>query len=123
MSDPRHRRRVGFRKSQAAARQADYWRRRWQTHPETMRSNLEALNRTRREKAAERTQRLMQILSHCPEQVMSWELRPVMEAAIAKAGFTVKPGSFKTLMMALRRRSLVSFDNVALRWTLKSKVV
>lgn len=122
MSDPKHRRRVGFLKARKAKAQADYWRKRWQTHPETMRSNLESLNRTRREKAAERTQRLLQILRHCPAQLMSWELRPTLEIAIVKSGFTLKAGSFKTLMIALRRRGLVSFDGATLRWTLKSKV-
>lgn len=123
MSDPKHRRRVGFLKARKAKAQADYWRKRWQTHPETMRSNLESLNRTRREKAEERTKRLVQILSHCPSQLMSWELRPTLEAAITKSGYTLKAGSYKTLMIALRRRGLVSFDASTLRWSIMLKVV
>lgn len=110
------RRNNAWRKIQAAKRQADYWRKRWQTHPESMRSNLEALNRTRKEKAAERTQRLLHILSHCPDEVMSWDIRSTMESSIAKAGYQLKVGSFKTLMVALRRRNLISFDPERLVW-------
>lgn len=111
-----------YRKVLAAKRQAEYWRRRWESHPETMRSNLEALNRTRKEKAAERTQRLLVILSHLPAEIESWNLRTLAEEAIVKAGYTLKPGIHLTLLQALRRRSLISFDHSTLRWKVKVAV-
>ncbi len=118
MSDPNFRRRVGFKKAQAAARQAEYWRKRWKTHPETMRSNLESLNRTRKEKAEKRTEGLKRILANSRPELMSWELKPELEKAIVQCGYTLKPNSVKTLVAALRRRNLISFDPVTLRWRL-----
>lgn len=118
MKDPKHAQRVGFRKSQAAARQAEYWRKRWKTHPESMRSNLEALNRARKEKAEHRTEGLKLILANCRPDLLSWELKPELEAAIVKAGYTLKPNRVKTLIAALRRRNLISFDHSTLRWRL-----
>lgn len=118
MSDPNYRRRVGFRKAQAGARQAEYWRKRWKTHPETMRSNLEALNRTRKEKAEKRTAVLKVILGNARHDLLSWELKPELEAAIVKSGYTLKPNSVKLLIAALRRRNLISFDHSTLRWRL-----
>lgn len=112
----RHARNKAWRKALNAKRQADYWRKRWETHPETMRSNLARINGTRKEKAAQRTQRLLQILALCPDEVMSWDIRSTMESAIVRAGFQFKAGSFKTLMVALRRRNLISFDPERLVW-------
>lgn len=108
-----------YRKVVAARRQAEYWRRRWETHPETMRSNLETLNRARKEKAAERTKRLLEITRLMPAEIESWNLRTSAEKAIAQAGYSVKPGVHLTLLQALRRRSLISFDHSTLRWKVK----
>ena len=108
-----------YRKVLAGKRQAEYWRKRWESHPETMRSNLDRINGTRKEKAAERTARLLEILSHCPREIKSWELRATLEAGIVKAGYTLKAGSHMTLLQALRRRTLISFDPDALVWKVK----
>ena len=113
------RRNKAYRKVQAAMRQAEYWRKRWESHPETMRSNLDRINGTRKEKAAERTARLLEILSQCPVVIKSWELRPTLEAGIVKAGYTLKAGSHMTLLQALRRRSLIAFDHSTLSWKVK----
>lgn len=108
-----------YRKVLAGKRQAEYWRKRWESHPETMRSNLDRINGTRKEKAAERTARLLEILSHCPREISSWELRPTLEAGIVKAGFTLKAGSHMTLLQALRRRSLIAYDSPSMTWKVK----
>ena len=100
-------------------RQADYWRKRWETHPETMRSNLDRINGTRREKAEERTKRLLAILGKCPDQIASWDLRKTFEQAIASAGYTVNAKSFVVLLSALRRRQLIAYDAATFRWTVK----
>ena len=113
------RRNKAYRKVQAGMRQAEYWRKRWESHPETMRSNLDRINGTRKEKAAERTARLLEIMSHCPGEIKSWELRPTLEAGIVKAGYTLKAGSHMTLLQALRRRTLISFYPDALVWKVK----
>lgn len=108
-----------FRKVQAGKRQAEYWRQRWKTCPESMRSNLERINTTRKEKAAERTQRLLAILAQMPVEIESWNLRKVCEEGITKAGYTLKPGIHLTLLQALRRRSLISYDHSTMRWKVK----
>lgn len=112
-----------YRKVLAGKRQAEYWRKRWETHPETMRSNLTRINGTRKEKAAERTKRLLVILSHCPAVIPSWHLRTTLEAGILKAGYTTRKGSHMTLLQALRRRELISFDPAELAWKVKVAVV
>ena len=113
------RRNNAWRKVMMGKRQADYWRKRWETHPETMRSNLDRINGTRREKAEERTKRLLRILELCPTQIMSWDLKTTLESAIANAGYALKAGSFKTLMAALRRRQLIAYDAATFRWSVK----
>lgn len=115
----RIRRSKAYRKVLAGKRQAEYWRKRWESHPETMRSNLDRINGTRKEKAAERTARLLGILSHCPSEIKSWDLRTTLELGIAKAGYGVKPGSHMTLLQALRRRSLIAYDSPSMTWKVK----
>lgn len=100
----------------AGRKQASYWRRRWEIQPEPMRSNLDRINRTRKEKADERTQRLKAILANCPAEIESWNLRKCAEEAIVKAGFTVQPNSLNVLVSAARRRGLIRFDPERLVW-------
>lgn len=110
-----------FKRALRARKQADYWRQRWASHPETMRSNLDRINGTRREKAAERTERLLQILSHCPKAIPSWELRKTFDNAVTLAGFTLTPTSSTVLLSALRRRNLIRFDHASLSWLVVSE--
>lgn len=110
------RRQKAYRKVLAGMRQAEYWRKRWESHPESMRSNLERINRTRREKAAERTQRLLVILGHCDAEIKSWNLRTSFEEAIVKSGYTLKPTSWLIFFSALRRRKMIAYDPATLTW-------
>lgn len=110
------RRNKAWRKVMAGKKQTEYWRQRWLTHPETMRSNLDRINRTRKEKAAERTQRLKDILGHCPAEIKSWNLRTVAEEAIVKAGYTLKANSLNVLVSAARRRKLLTYSPEKMAW-------
>ena len=117
-TDPRTqiRRNYVFRKMLKARRQSQYWRERWKTHPETMRNNLDSLNRARKEKAAERTKRLLAILGKCPEQIASWDLRKTLLEAITSSGYSVTPTSSTVLLSALRRRKLIAYHSESMTW-------
>lgn len=106
-----------WRQIRQARRQAEYWRQRWKEHPETMGANLARINGDRRQAAARRTTRLLEVLSHLPERVTSWELRPMVAAALEKVGHVSDHHAIRRFLEACRRRSLIAFDMPTLSWS------
>lgn len=107
-----------WRQIRQARKQAEYWRLRWQQHPETMGANLARINGDRREKAAKRTTRLLEVLRQLPERVSSWELRPGVAAALEKVGHVSDHRAVRRFLEACRRRRLIAFDMSTLSWTI-----
>lgn len=104
-----------------ARRQAEYWRLRWQQHPETMGANLARINGDRREKAARRTTRLLEVLGHLPAKVSSWELRPLIASALEKVGHVSDTMAVRRFLEACRRRRLIAFDMSTLSWAIDTR--
>jgi hypothetical protein len=109
-----------WRKVQAMRRQSDYWRQRWLTHPESMRSNLDRINTARKERAAKRTEAILQIISILPASIPSLELRDALRTALGIAGHPSTTKDAEKLLSNLRRRNLVRFDLVSLTWHILS---
>ena len=109
-----------WKKIQAMRRQSDYWRQRWVTQPEAMRANLDKINSARKEKAAKRTEAILQIVSVLPSTVPSLELRDALRTALGLAGHPSSARDAEKLLSNLRRRNLVRFDLPTLTWHILS---
>lgn len=107
-----------WRQIQQARKQAEYWRQRWKLHPETMGANLARINGDRRQAAARRTTRLLEVLRHVPERVSSWELRPGIASALEKVGHVNDHHAVRRFIEACRRRRLIAFDMSTLSWSI-----
>ena len=101
-----------FRQIRAAKQRTDYWRQRWKTHPETMRANLDRINKARKEKADERTAKIVAVMARLPAVIPSWEFRAKVNEAIGD------PQLYDRFLSCLRRRGLIRFDHETLCWHL-----
>lgn len=110
-----------FRQIRQARKQADYWRTRWQTHPETMGANLRRINTERQQLAGQRTARLLAVLENLPQLVKSWELRPAIAASLAKLGHATDAKAVERFLSAVRRRDLIAFDEKTLTWSPRNR--
>ena len=104
-----------FRQIRAGIARAKLWRLRWQTHPESMRANLDKINAGRKRDAAEVTKGLGRLLEHLPKQMQSGEMRKAIATALERAG--KKGQNVEATLSLLRRRSMISFDHQTLTWT------
>lgn len=105
-----------WKQIQRGRRQAEYWRTRWQLHPETMGANLRRINGARQADAARRTTRLLEVTRLMQPTHMSWELRPSIAHALEQLGHAFDPTAVNRFLSAARRRSLVSFHQPSLSW-------
>lgn len=97
-----------------------YWANRWKTDRERMLASLERLNKSKKDKADQRTQRLSHFVGLLPPRINSWDLRP----SIAKlyhelTGKEVTKAKMQATIMSLRRRGLIVFDDSTLQWIIK----
>ena len=104
-----------FRQIRAGIARAKLWRERWKTHPETMRANLDKINSRRKAKADERTQRLIRFAESLPEKMQSGEMRQRIGDALE--GFGRPRTETESVLSAMRRRSMLTFDLSTLMWT------
>lgn len=104
-----------------ARRQAEYWRERWRKHPETMGANLARINGDRKQSAAKRTTRLIEVLRQLPVTVSSWELRPLVAQALGKVGHVSDRHAVNRFLEACRRRRLIAFDMSTLSWAIDTR--
>lgn len=99
-----------------AMRLADYWRKRWASHPETLKANLDRINRERKDRAEEKGRRLAMLASTMPGQIPSQELRKRIRIALQGQGMEGDRRQVERVRVGLIRRRLIAFDNVALSW-------
>ena len=99
-----------------AMRLADYWRKRWASHPESLKANLDRINRERKDRAAEKGRRLAMLASTMPGQIPSQELRERIRIALQGQGMEGDRRQVERVRVGLIRRRLIAFDNVALSW-------
>ena len=99
-----------------AMRLADYWRKRWASHPESLRANLDRINRERKDKAAEKGRRLAMLASSMPDTIHSSELRERIRYALQGHGMEGDRRQVERVRVGLIRRRLIAFDNVTLTW-------
>lgn len=104
-----------FRQIRAGIARAKLWKERWKTHPETMRANLDKINSRRKAKADERTQRLIRFAESLPEKMQSGEMRQRIGDALE--GFGRPRTETESVLSAMRRRSMLTFDLSTLMWT------
>ena len=104
-----------FRQIRAGMARAKLWKQRWKTHPETMRANLDKINSRRKAKADERTQRLTRFAKTLPEKMQSGEMRQRIGDALEVLGRPRR--ETESVVSALRRRSMLTFDLATLTWT------
>lgn len=107
-----------WRQVQQGKRQANYWRDRWASHPETMGANLRRINDARKASAQARTDRLLAVLQLIPGEVKSWDLRPSIASALDKLGHASDKLAVERFLSAIRRRNLLTFDAAKLSWVL-----
>lgn len=106
-----------WKQIQRGRRQADYWRTRWQLHPETMGANLRRINDGRKADADRRTARLLEVTRLMQPSHSSWELRPAIAHALGQLGHAADDTAVNRFLSACRRRRLLSFDAPTLRWS------
>lgn len=105
-----------FRQIRAGLARAKLWRERWAKHPETMRANLDRINGTRKAKAEHRTARLSEFAKALPIEMQAGSVREEIGKALASLGHRHERQDIERVLSALRRRSMLAFDNVALTW-------
>lgn len=105
-----------FRQIRAGLARAKLWRERWAKHPETMRANLDRINGTRKAKAEERTKRLSVFAGHLPIQMQAGNVRQEIGKVLTALGHRAEKPDVERILSALRRRRMVTFDNVQLLW-------
>jgi hypothetical protein len=110
-----------WRQIQQGKRQANYWRDRWASHPETMGANLRRINDSRKAQAHARTDRLLAVLNLVPVEVKSWDLRPSIASALDRLGHASDKPAVERFLSAIRRRNLITFDASKLAWILTQK--
>ena len=97
-----------------------YWKQRWKTDRERMLANLERINKTKKDKADQRTERLSHFISQLPPRINSWDLRPSMAKLYQEmTGKEVSKAKMQATIMFLRRRGLIVFDELTLQWIIK----
>ena len=99
-----------------AIRLADYWRKRWATHPESLKANLDRINKERKDRAREKTRRLAMLAEAMPPQIHSAQLRETIRIALQGHGMEGDRRQVERVRVGLIRRRLIAFDNVALTW-------
>lgn len=82
-----------------------------------MRASLDRLNAAKKAKAAEITKVLAQIAGKMPSEVESWTLRQHLSSAIAGIGGTPDRKKVHKVLMAMRRRGMLTYHPERLLWT------
>ena len=111
-------RKVIWNRRRKAMRLADYWRKRWETHPESLKANLDRINRERKDKAKEKTRRLAMLAEAMPSKVIhSSQLRETIRLALQGFGMDGDRKQVERVRVGLIRRRLIAFDNATLSWS------
>ena len=110
-----------WRQIQQGKRQANYWRDRWASHPESMGANLRRINDARKAAANARTDRLLGVLQLIPQEVKSWDLRPHIANALDRLNHAHDKPAVERFLSAIRRRNLITFHAERLAWVLTQK--
>lgn len=82
-----------------------------------MRANLERLNAAKKAKAAETTKLLARIAELMPSTIASWDLRKTLGGAIEKVGGSASPKVVHKVLMAMRRRGMLTYLPESVTWT------
>jgi hypothetical protein len=104
-----------FRQIRAGMARAKLWRQRWQTHPETMRANLDKINNQRKADAAKKTVTLVRFAKTLPGKMNAGEMRRTIGDALVAFGSS--KAKVEMVVSAMRRRSMLTFDAGTLTWT------
>ena len=114
-TDPRKARIWSARRK--AIRLADYWRKRWATHPESLKANLDRINKERKDRAREKTRRLAMLAEAMPRAIHSSQLREAIRLSLHGLGMDGDRRQVERVRVGLIRRRLIAFDNVTLQWS------
>jgi len=97
-----------------------YWANRWKTNPDSMRANLERVNKSKKDKADQRTKRLSDFVSQLPPRINSWDLRPSIAKLYQQlSGKELPKLKIHATVMHLRRRGMIVFDDTTCEWIIK----
>jgi hypothetical protein len=105
-----------FRQIRAGIARAKLWKERWELYPDSMRANLDKINGTRKEDAAKRTERLITFAKTLPSKIQAGNVRQEIGKSLAAFGHRNEKPDIERILSAMRRRSMLRFDNVALVW-------
>ena len=97
-----------------------YWANRWKTNPDSMRANLERVNKINKDKADQRTKKLNHFISLLPPRIKSWDLRPsIAKLYLQLSGQELPKLKIHSTVMNLRRRGMITYDEASCEWIVK----
>ena len=94
-----------------------HWKTRWEQEPEFMRANLDRLIAQNKRKAAKYSEKLDGLVRVLPATIKSWELRQTISAGIKHLGGQGDRKQVHRVVMALRRRKMLTYSESTLSWT------
>jgi len=94
-----------------------HWKTRWKEQPELMRANLDRLNAAKKERAKEITKLLAKLAEKLQPEIPSWHLRQSLKYAIISQGGDPSKKTVHKVLMAMRRRGMLTYIPDRLTWT------
>ena len=116
---PPYIRAYAIRKAQDRRRKRQYWAKRWEKDPDSMRRHLDKLNAPRVEHGRERMDRLRPLLEHLGKSgpVMSADLKPrIREWITTREGVEPQLSEVVSVIAFLRRKGAIAFEVNECAW-------
>lgn len=116
---PPHIRAYAIRKAKERKRKKEYWAKRWEKDPDSMRRHLDSLNAPRVKHGKERMDRLQPLLEYLGKSgpIMSADLKPKVKEWITGRDGVEPPFSEVVSVIAfLRRKGAITFEENECIW-------